>query len=258
MANRNFNAKQALEHEIKDLYAEIAPAVLATEATATLNTTVDIVLTSAVAGADENGNTFELVVNAPAANPTDTVLAVFTGTAAAIVCTITPNDGTNNLAGPGDPVPLTELELAELINSGVVVGKTVTLTDAGSLRNNQTAVGGDTSDLTAADDQEVTFADGADEVAPSLVSGVGFASVAHTDTGEYTLTLQDAYNSLRSADAILKWGTVADINFQITAQTVATTKTIVVTAKTAATAVDLDDAARIMFKAELKNSSVRD
>ena len=40
-----------------------------------------------------------------------------TGTASAIVCTITPNDGTNNT---GTPVTCTTANLVELINSGIV------------------------------------------------------------------------------------------------------------------------------------------
>lgn len=115
----------------------ITPAVAAT---ATLNLTTDIVLTSVAAGTARNTNTLTLQVAAAAANPTDTVIAVFTGTAAAIVLTITPNDGTNNTA---TPVDLTTAEVVELINTGAVDGKNVTLTDASSYRALQTATGGD-------------------------------------------------------------------------------------------------------------------
>ncbi len=108
-------------------------------AQATLDLTADIILTSVAAGAGRNTNTLTLQVLAAAANPTDTVLVDFTGTAAAIVCTVTPNDGTNNGA---TPVDLTTAELVELINSGSVVGKNVTLTDASSRRILQTATGG--------------------------------------------------------------------------------------------------------------------
>lgn len=117
---------------------------VAVAATATLNLTADITLTSAATGPARNTTTFTLQVAPAAANPTDTVLANFTGTSAAIVCTITPNDGTNNAA---TPVDLTTAELAELINTGAVVGKTVTVTDGSSLRALQTASGGDTTPL---------------------------------------------------------------------------------------------------------------
>lgn len=136
----------------------------AVAADATLNLTADITLTSAATGAARNTNTFTLEVLAAAANPTDTVLVDFTGTAAAIVCTVTPNDGTNNAA---TPVDLTTAELVELINTGAVVGKTITLTDAGSLRDDQTAAGGDATVMANAGEGDGvvgTFANGADEV----------------------------------------------------------------------------------------------
>lgn len=115
-------------------------------AVGTLDLTADIVLTSVALGAGRNTNTFTLEVEAAAANPTDTILADFTGTAAAIICTITPNDGTNNGAVPVD---LTTAELRELITTGAVVGKTVTITDASGLRNDQTATGGGATALAA-------------------------------------------------------------------------------------------------------------
>lgn len=136
--------------------------IAAVAATATLDLTTDIVLTSAAAGAARNDETFTLEVEAAAANPTDTILAGFTGTADAIVCTITPNDGTNNGA---TPVDLTTAELAELINTGAVVGKNVTVTDLSSLRALQTATGGDATDLADSgegDGEVATFASGSD------------------------------------------------------------------------------------------------
>lgn len=135
--------------------------VPAVAATATLNLTADIALTSVAAGAARNTNTLTLQVAAAAANPTDTILAAFTGTAAAIVCTITPNDGTNNSA---IPVDLTTAELVQLINTGAVTGKTVTVTDTSSLRALQTASGGDTTvlaDSGEGDGEIATFANGA-------------------------------------------------------------------------------------------------
>jgi len=108
-------------------------------AAAVLNLTDDITLTSVAVGAARNTNTFTIQVLAATDNPTDTVLVAFTGTAAAITCTVTPNDGTNNGAVP---VNLTTAELVQLINTGAVVGKNITLTDADSRRVLQTATGG--------------------------------------------------------------------------------------------------------------------
>ena len=132
-------------------------------ATGTLDLTADITLTSVAAGTGRNTETLTLVVNAAAANPTDTVLVDFTGTAAAITCTVTPNDGTNNGA---TPVPLTTAELAELINTGAVVGKTITLTDGSGFRVLQTATGGDATDLAnggEGDGEVATFTGGTND-----------------------------------------------------------------------------------------------
>lgn len=113
-------------------------------ATATLNLNTDVVLTSVATGPSRNNTTFDLIVDAAAANPTNTVLATLTGNANAIICTITPNDGTNNGAVPVD---MTTAELVELINTNAVSGKVVTVTDASSLRALQTATGGDATAL---------------------------------------------------------------------------------------------------------------
>lgn len=133
-------------------------------ATAVLDITADITLTSVGDGKSRNGNTFTLEVAAAADNPTDTILAEFTGTAGAIVLTITPNDGTNNGA---TPVDLTTAELVELINTGAVVGKTVTVTDASALRALQTAAGGDATALADAGEGDGvvgTFSGGEDQI----------------------------------------------------------------------------------------------
>lgn len=113
-------------------------------ALATVVLSANIYLTKAQLGSTHNGDTFTIQVNPAAANPTNTVLVTFSGTSSAITCTVTPNDGTNNAA---TPVNLTTAELVELVNSGAVVGKVITLTDSGSLRDDQTATGGDSTPL---------------------------------------------------------------------------------------------------------------
>lgn len=236
-AHRLFNAKQALEKEIKDLYLQMTVGNLIA-ATGTLDLTADIVLTSVAAGSPRNTQTFTLEVAAAAANPTNTILAAFTGTAAAIVCTVTPNDGTNTgspasavldltndvtistttdtaarntntftiqvlaaAANPTDtilaetsgtaaatvltitpndgtnntatPVDLTTAELAELIATGAVVGKTVTVTDTGSLLDGLTASGGGGAALADAGEGDGvigTFAGGVADAAIDLTT----------------------------------------------------------------------------------------
>lgn len=139
----------------------------AVAASGALDLTADITLTSVATGAARNTTTFETIVSAAAANPTDTVLVTFAGSAAAITCTIVPNNGDNNGAVPVD---LTTEELTELINTGAVVGVNVTLSDVSARRILQTATGGDTT----------PFAHGGegDGVTATFANGVNFALVS--------------------------------------------------------------------------------
>lgn len=350
-------------------------------ATGVLDLTADITLTSVAAGTGRNDDTFTVEVLAAAANPTDTVLVDFTGTAAAIVCTVTPNDGTNNAA---TPVPLTTAELRELITTGAVAGKTVTITDASSLRALQTATGGDATDLADAGEGDgvvATFASGTDiavglttaelaelidtglvagktvtitdasslralqsaagggatpladagegdgvvatfaggtdipvglttaEVAELIDSGavagktvtltdtgsllddltasggdatavadagegdgevavfaggddavvdnsvLGIASVERDAPGVYKITLEDAYFSLKSAKARLLHTSAEDIRFQISSETVSSTKLIIFKTLTGATPTDPASGSIAFIRLELKNSS---
>ena len=150
-------------------------------ATATLDLATDITLTSTVKGDARNNKTFQLVTAAAAANADDAVLAVFTGSSDAVVCTITPDDG---------GATITTAELAELINTGVVNGKTVTLTDDNSLRVLQTASGGAANNL-------ANGGEGADVTATFLgaptsefhVQGIGLSADLETvKAGEFVIT----------------------------------------------------------------------
>lgn len=275
MSNRNFNRKQSLEREIKDIYLEaqfnpliqasgvldltadvtltklsggsvnnartfttqvVAPAANPTNtvlftfsgtaaaitctvtpndgtnnpantpavaAVATLDLTSDIVLTSVATGAARNTTTLTTQVLVAAANPTNTVLVSFTGTAAAIVCTVTPNDGTNNTA---TPVDLTTAELVELINTGAVVGKVITLTDASSRRVLQTATGGGAEvlvDSGEGDGVVATFASGANLITvPVTVTTANLVQLINTGliTGKVpTITDASALRALQTA-----------------------------------------------------------
>ena len=113
-------------------------AVERTAATATLDLTSGITLTSVAKGTTRNTNTFKTVINAAAANPGEAVLVSFTGSATAITASITPDD---------EVTTLTTAELVELINNGSVAGKTVTVSDSLSLRELQTATGGGSDSL---------------------------------------------------------------------------------------------------------------
>lgn len=182
----------------------------AVAAEATLDLTADITLTSVAEGAARNTNTFTLEVEAAAANDDDEILVDFSGTSAAIVCTVTPNDGTNNSA---TPVDLTSAELVELINSGAVSGKNVVLTDSSSLRELQTAAGGDATELADSgegDGEVATFSGGADasddleELQAALAAAQAAANTAKIskrseDVMEIALTDAESAAELKAA-----------------------------------------------------------
>lgn len=250
MANRNFSDMQALPREVKALFGK-ATYTAGVAATATLNLTDDITLTKVALAA--NTGTFKVVVNAAAANPTDKILVAFTGTAAAIVCTVTPNDGTNNSA---TPVPMTTAELREMITTGLVSGKSLTITDASSLRALQTATGGGTADLASGgegDDVTATFANGV-TASFALASGVvGISSVTQTANSTYRITLQDNYASLLGINVISLFATEVPHQFQLKAEAVASGTIDIILQSSD---VNLTDAEVIFFTIFVKNSSV--
>jgi len=163
--------------------------IAAVAALATLDITADIILTSAVAGAARNTDDLTLQIIPAAANPTDTILAVWTGDANNIVLTITPNDGTNNGA---TPVDLTTAELVEYINTGDVAAKSgqVSETDVSGLRNDQTAAGGDATvlvDSGEGDGVVATFSAGANAIG---------------DAGNEVVTVNDNAITVRMEDGV--------------------------------------------------------
>lgn len=164
----------------------VTPAAVA--ATAVLDLTADITLTSVLKGSPRNGQTLTLQVLAAAPNPTDTILVSFTGLPGAIVVTVTPNDGTNNGA---TPVDLTTANLVELINTGAVTGKTVTLTDADSLRILQTASGGDATALADSgegDGEIATFASGSGEFKTARFTAEKYSGTPETTESQQIRT----------------------------------------------------------------------
>lgn len=106
-----------------------------TAATATIQTTAPIILTSTLMGIARNGNTFKTRVNPPDANPQGNVIVDFAGSNDQIICTVTPDNNTN----------LTTQELVELINSGSVQGKSTLITGQLNFRTFQTATGGNSA-----------------------------------------------------------------------------------------------------------------
>ena len=250
MAAHNFNKRQSYEREIKELYSLITVNEISAAA-GELATSEPVILTSVALGEQRNGTTFTLQVAAAAANPTDTVLAVFTGTAAAIICTITPNDGTNNTA---TPVDLTTEELAELITSGAVVGKTVTITDASSLRAKQTATGGDSTPLADAgegDGEVATFADAENDMDISVDRGV--SSIVRNDVGDYTIDLGRPFAALKCMRATMLSATAIDRRFQIHTDSVSSAGTIRFMILSGATKADPADGDQFQIKLDVKD-----
>lgn len=250
MANRIFNLKQSLEKEVKELYYKGTLTYVA--ATATADLTNDIVYTSVSKGPARNTNTITIQVLAAAANPTDTVLVAFTGTSAAITITVTPNDGTNNSA---TPVNLTTANLVQLINTGSVTGKTVTVTDGSSLRELQTATGGGAQNLADGGEGDAVVATfSAGSISVSKDSGYGFASVTWSATGTFDVVLEDVYYSLKSAKAIFYSSTAADIRYNLKSQSI-TSKLMSLLSLTGATATNPPDGSSFLLKVDVKNST---
>jgi len=190
----------------------VTPAAVAAQGT--LNLTADITLVSVKKGSLRNTGTFTLQVLPAAANPTNTILFAFTGTANALVCTVTPNDGTNNGA---TPVTVTTANLVELINTGLVTGKFPTITDASSLRALQTATGGDTTPL----------ADGGegDGVVATFSAGSGnfqtarFTSEKYSGTPETTESQQIRSDRLSSGQIVTGLTVEGGHNFELAKET---------------------------------------
>lgn len=85
-------------------------------------------------------------------------------------------------------------------------------------------------------------------------SDIPFASVAKTGTGEYTITLEDSYQALRSC--IMSMQTAEDLVARISSHDVSSAKTIVIETATAATATDATATAEIHIHLSFKDSSV--
>ena len=256
MANRRFQSRQALDVEVKEIYAKgtVSNVGGAYPSGTTTALVANITYTSATIGTSRNGDTITIQVAAALANPTDTILAVVTGTVDTVVITITPNDGTNNAA---TPVDLTTAELAELVSSGAVVGKDVTVTDVGSLLADLSAVGGDDTVLVDAGEGDGAAATLSDGSVGSIVldSGLGVASISRVSAGRFLITLSDAYVALKSLHGIVQSSTVQDLKFQIRSEVVESKQVEFYTVSTA-TATDPAVGSKLVLKLELKNSKL--
>lgn len=96
--------------------------------------------------------------------------------------------------------------------------------------------------------------------APTLVTAsntsVGVASISRTSAGLYVLTLQDKYNRLSHADIHIITPTAEDIKAHVSAETVATSKTVTFRCDAAGVATDPASGDSFLIALQLKNSSV--
>lgn len=76
----------------------------------------------------------------------------------------------------------------------------------------------------------------------SIVKGYGVATFARTGTGEYTITLQDKYQRLMSAQLTVLAATAVDLVAQLKSEDVAGAKTIVFNMNAGATPTDTANA----------------
>jgi len=94
--------------------------------------------------------------------------------------------------------------------------------------------------------------------APTLSAdaSLGVASISRTSAGLYVITLRDKYTALVNASFMHLDDALQDLSFQVNAETVASTKTITLWTRVAATATDPTNTAIIYGTLTLKNSSV--
>lgn len=92
--------------------------------------------------------------------------------------------------------------------------------------------------------------------AATVVSGRGY-KVAKSATGEYTITLDDAWFQLISANFTIETSTPVDLVPQLDNHDVKTNKTIVVNLNTGATPTEPSAITRVHFTLALSNTSVR-
>ena len=91
--------------------------------------------------------------------------------------------------------------------------------------------------------------------APTLTKGLGVTSIVRSGTGRYDITLDDRYTRLMYVQVVNVKSATSDLTFQVTAETVTTTKIISIASKAAAVDADPASGDRLLIKIELKNSS---
>ncbi len=91
--------------------------------------------------------------------------------------------------------------------------------------------------------------------APTLTTGIGIESIVRSAQGDYRLTLQDQYYSLKFFYGIHLKSAGEDLVFQLKAETVSSTKLIDFFTNTGATPTDPANGDVLYLKIEVKNTS---
>lgn len=93
--------------------------------------------------------------------------------------------------------------------------------------------------------------------APTIVNGLGFASIARSAQGDYLVTLSDKYHGgLKSFHGVLLDADGEDIHFQLKAESVAASKTLSFYTITGSTATDPSNGSKAFISVCLKNTTV--
>lgn len=92
--------------------------------------------------------------------------------------------------------------------------------------------------------------------APTLQNQYGVASVSRTGAGDYRITLQDKYMSLKMVEGVFKSSSAQDIRVQVKAEDVDGAKTVDIYTLTGATPTDPASGQVLLLKFDLKNTSV--
>ncbi len=92
--------------------------------------------------------------------------------------------------------------------------------------------------------------------APTINYALGTASIVRDSAGVYIITLQDKYNRLLAFNVTQLVAAAEDINFQLEAEAVATSKTIQFRCLTDDVETELSSGSRLLISVDLKNSSV--
>jgi len=331
MANRNYNRKQALEKEVKEIYAEIGiaatsvPPSLGSAGTfavlggSTVTNTGSSVLTgdlgvspgSAITGFPPGTYSGTLHSNDATAIAAQVALTAayvdlqsrpFTtdlsgidlggltlspgvykfSTSAQLTGTLTLDGGGNSNAvwvfQIGSTLTTASASSIVLINSGVAgnvffqVGSSATLGTTTTFRGNILAQASITLTTGASmqgsalartgavtlDTNNVAIAasSGTPATQPTLVRGLGVASVTRSSAGLYVITLQDKYMRLMQADVSIQSSAAIDLRPQLVSENVSSAKTVVFRTIVGSVATDSGAAITVRVFLNLKNSSV--